>query len=437
MSISQASRNECESVISGYDLKLKETTDITELFCGYDEKRIVDIQDYQAFVWPKTDSAFKNEKDSSDCMISYLSKYITNEKYEIKDVKEAQSFSFSVALEFLNFNGRPDAIIVPKGCKDLLLQPRICFEFKTCKTVDQSYQRRLELIASNIHAFHPVMIVQTDLTTFYLLVGYNNTVFEFKSLEAQQSLQYINYWLNNMCDSTSLFDLIANKNNPYVQMMMHCRSRYEYILELRNKFRIQTFGYCETNNKISNKENTTEENIRANKIYEAYNQNHIESKLSGRSGQVFIIEIEGKKYALKKHIHSVEDILLEMRKEKLIYKYLEEKIGNWPKLYYGGYLPDNSYAICTNYIEGQCFTKEDLNKLSELELENLKTKCTEVINAFHSVGVVHGDIRPLNFIFNNNKAYLIDFGFSRISDSKVGQKSDFDRLNSKFLKNFN
>lgn len=119
-----------------------------------------------------------------------------------------------------------------------------------------------------------------------------------------------------------------------------------------------------------------------------------------------------------------------MIQEKRIYEFLATKPeGNWPKLYYGGFLLDyNFFAICTNYIDGECYTKEEIQAEPDHKLITLKKYCLETIDSFQSNGICHGDIRAPNFIFKENKAFIIDFGFSKFTTDPEDFKNDFTIL---------
>ena len=57
----------------------------------------------------------------------------------------------------------------------------------------------------------------------------------------------------------------------------------------------------------------------------------------------------------------------------------------------------------------------------------------DTINEFHKKGILHGDIRAPNFIFKDNRAFIIDFGFSLIVKNKEFSNHHFqeeiDELN--------
>ena len=408
------------------------------MFIKFDINKMVSLENYIEYVWPKTGLA--NENEAVPSMIDHIKKYIDTSKYEIKDVKDNNEFRFSISLPNSNINGRPDAVIIPINRQDLKRQVRVCFEFKTKKTINKSNQRKLELIASYIASSHPTMVVQTDLKTFYLLVAYDNKVYEFVSTnDAKKSIEYINYWLNNMCDSSPSFTYdtlldTSHKLYAYTKMMSSFRIQNSVYRKMQHELKfIDNFYYSE----IFYEQATTEEDQKkVEKILNVYsNETMEEIEIPGRSGKVYKIQIDNQQYALKLHEITRESsvkILREMKIEKSIYDLLKNKEGNWPILYYGGFITTNKsiyYAICTNYIDGNCYTTEKFKKLQPNELNKLKELSLKTIKSFHSNEISHGDIRPSNFIFKDDEAYLIDFGFSKINGY---QEYDFDlyKLNS-------
>lgn len=44
------------------------------------------------------------------------------------------------------------------------------------------------------------------------------------------------------------------------------------------------------------------------------------------------------------------------------------------------------------------------------------SQCLDCVEALHKKGILHGDLRALNFIIDKNKVYIIDFGLSKILD---------------------
>jgi tRNA A-37 threonylcarbamoyl transferase component Bud32 len=427
--ISSSTNKELSGVMNLYNLGFNQCSYLDELFINFDINKMVSLENYIEYVRPST----KLENEAVPYMIDHIKKYIDTSKYEIKDVKDNNEFRFSISLTNSNINGRPDAVIIPINRTDLTLQVRVCFEFKTKKTINKPNQRKLELIASYITSFHPTMVVQTDLDTFYLLVAYDNKIYELISKDAKKSIECINYWLNNMCDSSPSFpyDTILDSSHKlyaYTKMMLSFRIQDSVFRKRQHELKfIDNLYYSE----IFYEQATTEEDKKkVEKILNVYYSKKMKKiEIPGRSGKVYKIQIDNEQYALKLHEitrGSKKDILAEMKNEKSIYDLLKNKEGNWPILYYGGFIRTNKsiyYAICTNYIDGNCYTTEKFKTLQPNELNKLKELSLKTIKSFHSNEISHGDIRPSNFIFKDDEAYLIDFGFAEINGKRY---YDFD-----------
>jgi thiamine kinase-like enzyme len=243
-----------------------------------------------------------------------------------------------------------------------------------------------------------------------------------------------------MCDSSTSFTYntildSSHKLYAYTKMMLSFRKQDSFFKELQSQISyVANFYYSEI---FYEQDPTEEDQKKVEKILNVYNSKETreEIEISGRSGKVYKIQIDNQQYALKLHEitrESDKDILAEMKNEKSIYDLLKNKEGNWPILYYGGFITTNKsiyYAICTNYIDGNCYTTEKFKTLQTNELNKLKELSLKTIKSFHSNEISHGDIRPSNFIFKDDEAYLIDFGFSKINGK---QDYDFDlyKLNS-------
>ena len=78
-------------------------------------------------------------------------------------------------------------------------------------------------------------------------------------------------------------------------------------------------------------------------------------------------------------------------------------------------MPELSISL-SNYIKKNLLTPIEVVKLNNSIIEYLNI----IIPALYKNGVVHGDIKPDNLMFNmsdNNKLVMIDWGLSYIADS--------------------
>ena len=59
------------------------------------------------------------------------------------------------------------------------------------------------------------------------------------------------------------------------------------------------------------------------------------------------------------------------------------------------------------------------NELEWREIRNIFLQLLDLISYLHKNGVIHGDIKPENIIYDRNNVYLIDFGSSIVKGEKV------------------
>jgi serine/threonine protein kinase len=118
----------------------------------------------------------------------------------------------------------------------------------------------------------------------------------------------------------------------------------------------------------------------------------------------------------KVKIEEVCDYILSDRKDKTTNEPItSQNINNNLDKFKIINMPGLSISL-SNYIRKRVFTHIDLVKLNNSIIEYL----TIVIPALYKNGVVHGDIKPDNLMFNasdNNTLVLIDWGLSYIADS--------------------
>ena len=90
-----------------------------------------------------------------------------------------------------------------------------------------------------------------------------------------------------------------------------------------------------------------------------------------------------------------------------------------------------SYIICLISIGGNFVV--GYNYLPRNELNLLKSYSLETVKLFHLQGIAHRDIRAPNFIFKDEKAFIIDFGFPKITNAQEHFDNDLIRLNGKIF----
>lgn len=126
---------------------------------------------------------------------------------------------------------------------------------------------------------------------------------------------------------------------------------------------------------------------------------------TGKDGETYLIKNGNKFYALKKYKNkkSVNKIVKEAQLQ-----YEASILGISPKIYECNL--DKKYVI---------MDKLDINlfsllkrKKGKLSIRNQK-KIIQIIRLLDNINIFHGDPNPANFMFRNDKLYIIDFGFSK------------------------
>jgi serine/threonine protein kinase len=124
--------------------------------------------------------------------------------------------------------------------------------------------------------------------------------------------------------------------------------------------------------------------------------------------------------------------------EAKIYQYINRFSNKgFPKLKWYGTSNNNKYNFLVTELLGESLTKS-IGKISFQNALNIGIQMIERIQMLHSLGLVHRDIKPDNFLFGlNNKdiLYLIDFGLTKkyIDDNtnlhiKEDKKYNTDRI---------
>tara|TARA_Y200000002_G_C22661429_1_gene655895 strand:+ start:433 stop:1152 length:720 start_codon:yes stop_codon:yes gene_type:complete len=146
---------------------------------------------------------------------------------------------------------------------------------------------------------------------------------------------------------------------------------------------------------------------------------------SGKEGTVYLVKYRNKEYALKQfRSHKVDEKIIKEAKMQQICS----KKGISPKIkevntlckYIVMEKMDNSLMDIIKKYKGKIpkkYQKEIINIVSKLD--NIK--------------IFHGDPNPMNFMFKNNKLYLIDYGFAKEINSNLIQKHGTKTPNKKFM----
>lgn len=181
------------------------------------------------------------------------------------------------------------------------------------------------------------------------------------------------------------------------------------------------------------KKDCLEKIIEAFKEYENYKKSKIDKYkkgkqlgLKGKEGIVYSVKTKnGREYAMKtfKKSKSSKTLLTEMELQKLASKY-----GISPKII--------DHDTVTKYIVMEKLdirfidtVKKQKGKLTKIQ----QNQILEIIKKLDNCKVLHNDPNPLNFMFKDNKLYIIDYGFAKKIDEKLIKKYNTNTPNRKFM----
>lgn len=165
---------------------------------------------------------------------------------------------------------------------------------------------------------------------------------------------------------------------------------------------------------------------------------------SGSFGSVYLVEKNGKKYAIKAiDIHfnniyiSLNDNMKTIKNEIEITKKMGDmNIG--PKLY-DSYVCQPDMNRISVFIVMEWMTEGSLgnwlqnNKLTKSQENSILKK----VEKMHELGIVHADLHQENILVTKNKSkvefYIGDFGLSKTTKDLVKQQEEFDLRNVKII----
>lgn len=138
----------------------------------------------------------------------------------------------------------------------------------------------------------------------------------------------------------------------------------------------------------------------------------------GSFSKVYEVKINEKRFAAKLEDKMVKYPLLE--KEASVHKLLYEKDRNNEYILpFYGYFEDEErryFLMELMYMSlGDILKKVELN-FDDFSIENIAKKLIDVLKFIHSIGIVHGDIKPDNVLISKDylKIYLMDFGLAKM-----------------------
>lgn len=159
---------------------------------------------------------------------------------------------------------------------------------------------------------------------------------------------------------------------------------------------------------------------------------------SGAFGKIFFAKNKSNEDNVAIKIEEKENSLL--RNEANIYKYLD-KNNNIPSLRM--YLSDEKYNYLVIDLLGislKEFKNNYLESNKNLDTKiicNIANQMINIIEFVHNKGIVHRDIKPDNFMFDENKKklYLIDFGFAKKIINKISFRKKETHISERKINN--
>jgi len=135
---------------------------------------------------------------------------------------------------------------------------------------------------------------------------------------------------------------------------------------------------------------------------------------SGKFGAVYAGKYvkTDKPVAIK--IEFLDTNLQTLKHETTILNYLHSKGSEYtPQVYwYGIHL--KQYVLVMALYERSIEDLLHSASLSKIQSIKMATKMIDILETIHTMGVIHRDIKPQNFMLNGSDTYLIDFGLSTV-----------------------
>jgi tRNA A-37 threonylcarbamoyl transferase component Bud32 len=147
--------------------------------------------------------------------------------------------------------------------------------------------------------------------------------------------------------------------------------------------------------------------------------------VKGKDGNVFEVENQGKKYALKQFRKNKP---IEMLKKEAEMLKICSKHGISPAIFE---VDVASRFIVMDLLGSSLF--DTLNSTKGIMSLYQQEEFVLLILKLDKIGIYHGDPSPLNFLFDKDRLKVIDFGFSERIDKKFIDKHNTSTPNQKFM----
>lgn len=121
-----------------------------------------------------------------------------------------------------------------------------------------------------------------------------------------------------------------------------------------------------------------------------------------KNGELVAIKTELSEYKMLKH------------ETKMLNYLYSHGCRNIPSVYWYG-MYQNSVCLVIPYYKTSLYDYiSKYNKVIDtINLSNIMIQCIEILENIHSFFVIHRDIKPHNFMYQEGEIYLIDFGLSQ------------------------
>jgi len=154
-------------------------------------------------------------------------------------------------------------------------------------------------------------------------------------------------------------------------------------------------------------------------------------RVQSSRAQIWTVQKGGKILLFKgADIFNQKKLLSYVQHEVLIYKHLHKYQGRYlPSVRWTGTLAGVLFGFAMDYLN--CPNLSKSGSFSKEERSIIKKRAMRALNAIHSCGILHGDIRPENILVSKTRksfrVYFIDFEFAQclpVESSKFSKEKE-------------